>query len=152
MHQLQFIIVTKKKIVSVLPTQFQQNSALKSMCRRIKNGSPVDSGRARGGRGGHLPPWLRIKFPIVILRDWNRKKKGKKKWLLKLESDSDPRKRKLKKKKKFSNIKSYSLFAYFTVLVSLVMSHIWLLFYNFFLFWFLSFFSLFVILFAVFYY
>ena len=31
-----------------------------------------------GGQGGHLPHWLRVKFPIVILRDWNRKKKGKK--------------------------------------------------------------------------
>ena len=69
----------------------------------------------RGARGGTWPPRLHLKFPIVILRDWHRKKKGRK-WLP--ETWKWFRKRKKKKKKNFSNIKSYFLFTYFTVLVS----------------------------------
>ena len=79
MHQLQFIIVTKnKKMVSVLPTQFQQNSALKSMCRRIKNGSPVDSGGARGGARGAPAPLTPRKISYCNLKGLKQEKERKK--------------------------------------------------------------------------
>ena len=79
MHQLQFIIVTKnKKMVSVLPTQFQQNSALKSMCRRIKNGSPVDSGGASGGAWGAPAPLTPRKISYCNLKGLKQEKERKK--------------------------------------------------------------------------
>ena len=73
-------------MVSVLPTQFQQNSALKSMCRRIKNGSPVDSGGARGGARGAPAPLTPRKISYCNLKGLKQEKERKKNdsWNLKV--------------------------------------------------------------------
>ena len=83
----------------------------------------------RRGEGGHLSPLTPPKIfysNLKELRNWHRKKKGKKwlpetfffwewtPWHLKVTLTQG---KESKKKKVISNIKSYSLFTYFTVLV-----------------------------------